>query len=90
MDINRTIRRKQVTHKGEALMNHRNKGVSTFSPGVSIRKLLKDVRLLCERLVADFNVHREVCAHVEGRVDVDELDAALPFDLLAQRAVLKG
>lgn len=31
----------------------------------------------------------EISTHVEGRVDVDELDAALRLDILAQGAVLE-
>src|SRR5665811_1690095 len=38
----------------------------------------------------DLNVHAEICPHIEGWVDVDQLEAALLFDLLAQRAVLQA
>ena len=50
----------------------------------------ENVGLLGEGVVADLDVHGEVGADVEGRVDVDELDAALRFDLLAQRTVLEA
>jgi len=35
--------------------------------------------------------HRDegIRAHVEGRVNVDQLEAALPFDFLAEGAVLQ-
>ncbi|HNP82599.1 MAG TPA: hypothetical protein PKN47_14140 [Nitrospira sp.] len=43
-----------------------------------------------EGLTADLDVHAEVRAHVEGRVDVDELQASGVFDLAAERAALEG
>jgi hypothetical protein len=39
---------------------------------------------------ADLDVHAEVGPDVEGRVDVDQLDAPLSLDLLAQRPVLEA
>jgi hypothetical protein len=49
-----------------------------LAPGVAVGDLLQDVRLLVEGLAADLDVHAEVGAHVEGRVDVDQLQPALP------------
>jgi hypothetical protein len=43
-----------------------------------------------EGLAADLDVHAEVRAHVEGRVNVDELEAAGVLDLAAERAALEG
>jgi hypothetical protein len=42
-----------------------------------------------EGLAADLDVHAEVRAHVEGRVDVDELEAARVFDLATERATFE-
>lgn len=36
-----------------------------------------------------FDVHRKVGPHVERRIDVDELQAALRLEFLAQRPVLQ-
>jgi hypothetical protein len=52
-------------------------------PGVSVGDLLQKVRLLVEGLASDLDVHREVGANVEGRVDVDELEATGVLDLAA-------
>jgi len=43
-----------------------------------------------EGFAADLDVHGEVRADVEGRVDVDELEAAGVLDLAAERAGLEG
>ena len=43
-----------------------------------------------EGFAADLDVHGEVRADVEGRVDVDELEAAGVLDLAAQRTGLEG
>ena len=43
-----------------------------------------------EGLTADLDVHAEVRAHVEGRVDVDELEATSLFDLASKRPGLEG
>ena len=42
-----------------------------------------------EGLAADLDVHAEIGADIEGRVDVDQLEAAGVLDLLAQRAALQ-
>jgi len=59
-------------------------------PGVAVGDLFEEVRLLVEGLAADLDVHAEVRAHVEGRVDVDELQPAGVLDLAAERAALEG
>ena len=66
-----------------------DEGIGPFAPGVAVGDFFEDVGLLGEGVVADLDVHGEIRAHVEGRVDVDQLEAALLFDLLAQRAVLQ-
>jgi len=42
------------------------------------------------RLVTDLDVHREVRPDIEGRIDVDHLDAALFFDLFPEGSVLQA
>ena len=59
-------------------------------PGVAVGDLFEEVRLLVEGLAADLDVHAEVRADVEGRVNVDELEAAGVLDLAAERAGLEG
>ena len=68
----------------------RDERVRALAPGVAVGDFFEDVRLLGEGVVADLDVHAEVGADVEGRVDVDQLDAAVGLDLLAQRAVLEA
>ena len=59
--------------------------------GVAVGELLEDVGLLGEGVaaVADFDIHTEIGSDIERRVDVDQLQAALLLDLLAQRPVLE-
>jgi hypothetical protein len=90
MHINTPILRQQIPHQHQPLVDHGNKGVRPFAPGVAVGDLFEDVGLLGEGVAADLDVHGEVCAHIEGRVDVDQLQPALLFDLLAQRAVLEA
>ncbi|MEI6787674.1 MAG: hypothetical protein WCL49_04260 [bacterium] len=42
-----------------------------------------------EGLAADLDIHAEVCADVEGRVNVDELEAARVLDLATECAALE-
>jgi hypothetical protein len=42
-----------------------------------------------EGLAADLDVHTEVRAHIEGRVDIDQLEASGLFDLAAERPGLE-
>jgi hypothetical protein len=49
----------------------------------------EDVGFLGERVVTDLDIHGKIRAHVKGRVDVDQLETALLFNLLPQRAVLQ-
>ena len=66
------------------------KRIRAAPPGVAVGDLFEEVRLLVEGLAADLDVHAEIRAHVEGRVDVDQLEAAGVLDLPAQRARLEG
>ena len=89
MHIDTPILREQVAHEDEAFVDHGDEGVRALAPGVAVGDLFQDVGLLGEGVAADLDVHGEIGAHVKGRVDVDQLEAALLFDLLAQRAVLE-
>ena len=90
MDVDASLTVHQVAHEDEAFVNHGNERIRAASPGVSVGDLFEEVRLLVERLAADLDVHAEVRAHVEGRVNVDELEAAGVLDLAAERAGLEG
>src|SRR5438445_3810242 len=59
-------------------------------PGVAVGDLFEEVGLFVEGLAANLDVHAEVRADVEGRVNVDELEAAGVLDLAAERAALEG
>ena len=90
MDVDAAIAVHQVTHEDEALVNHGDEGICAAPPGVAVGDLFEEVRLLVEGLAANLDVHAEVRAHVEGRVDVDKLQAAGVLDLAAERAALEG
>ena len=89
MDVNHAVFSKQIFHYGQTLVNHGEERVSALSPRVAVGDFFEDVGLLGEGVAADLDVHTEIRADIEGRVDVDQLDAALGFDLLTQRAVLE-
>ena len=89
MHINTPILGQQIPHQDQPLVDHGDEGIRALAPGVAVGDFFEDVGLLGEGVVADLDVHREIRAHVEGRVDVDELQPALLLDLLAQRAVLQ-
>jgi hypothetical protein len=89
MHINTPILRQQIPHQDQPLVDHGDKGIRALAPGVAVGDLFQDVGLLGEGVAADLDIHAEIRAHVEGRVDVDQLEAALLLDLLAQRAVLQ-
>ena len=84
--INRPILRQQIPHQDQPLVDHRDERIRTAPPGVAVGDLLEDVGFHVEGIAADLDVHREVGADVERRVDVDQLQAAGFLDLLAQRA----
>ena len=61
-----------------------------LTPGIPIGDLFKDVGLLGEGVFAYLNIHTEISADIEGRVDVDQFDAALIFNLFSQWSVLQA
>ena len=104
MDINASIFGQQIPHQRQPLVDHRDERVGTFSPRVAVGNLLQDVGFLGEGLdfagrtplaplirgvAPHFDVHRKIGPHVERRIDVDALQAALRLDFLAQRPVLQ-
>ena len=84
------ILREQIPHQHQPLVDHRDETIRPSAPCIPVRDLLKNTRLFRERLVTDFDVHREVCPDIEGRIDVDHLDAALFFDLFPEGSVLQA
>src|SRR5262245_1261838 len=76
MDVETSILSQQVSNEDEALIHHREVGVVTGSPRVSIRVFFEDRRLLDEPRVPDPDLDREVIACRERWVDVDEVDLA--------------
>ncbi len=89
MHINTPILRQQIPHQDQPLVDHGNKRIRPAPPGVAVGDLLQEVRLLVEGLAANLDVHGEVGADVEGRVDVNELQATRVLDLPPQRAALQ-
>ena len=89
MHVDAAIAVHQVAHQDEALVDHRDERIRAAPPSVAVGDLFEEVRLLVKRLAADLDVHAEVGAHVERRVDVDQLQAAGVLDLPAQRAALE-
>ncbi|MBT9177523.1 MAG: hypothetical protein DDT20_01857 [Firmicutes bacterium] len=89
MHINAAILCQQISHQHQSLVNHGDKRIGALAPGVAVGDLFQDARPLGEGIVANLNVHGKIRAHVKGRVDVDQLQAALLLDLLAQRAVFQ-
>ena len=90
MHINAPILSQQIPHENKALINHGDEAVRAFAPGVAVGKLFKHIGFFGEGVVADLNVHGEISAHVERRVNVNKLDAALLFNLFADGAVFKA
>jgi hypothetical protein len=88
--INAPLFRQQVPHQHQPFVNHADEGIRPPPPGVPVGDLLQQVGFLVEGLAADLDVHAEVGADVEGRVDVDELEAAGLLDLAAQGAGFQG
>jgi hypothetical protein len=78
----------QVVNQPKAFVNHRDKRIRAATPSVPVGNLFKKVRLLMKGLAADLDIHAEVRAYVEGRVNVDELQPAGVLDLSAERPAL--
>ena len=90
MHINTPILRQQILHEDQPLVDHGDEGIRALAPSVAVGDFFEDVGLLGEGVAADLDIHGEIRAHVEGRVDVNQLQPALRLDLLAQRPVFQG
>lgn len=86
MHIDTSLRVHQIAHQNQPFIDHSDEGVGAAAPGVAIGDLFEEVGLFVKGLAADFDVHGEVRADIEGRVDIDEFEAAGVFDLTAERA----
>ena len=84
MHIDTPLRMHQIPHQDQPFINHADERIRTASPGIAVGDLFEEVGFLVEGFAADFDVHGEVRADVEGRIDVDELEAAGVLDLAAQ------
>ena len=80
----------QIPHQDQPFVNHGDKGVRALAPDVAVGDLFQDIGLLGEGVVADLDGHGEIRAYVKGWINVNQLETALFFYLLAQRAVLQG
>ena len=69
---------------------HADEGIGTAAPGIAVGDLFEEVGLFVEGFAADLDVHGEVCADVEGGIDVDEFEAARVLDLTAQGPAFEG
>lgn len=81
VNVNRAIVRQEVTHEDQAFVEHCDEAICAASPGVPVRNLLQQVSLLVEGLIADLDVHTEICTYVEWRIDIDQLEAPCVLDL---------
>ena len=90
MNVDASILVHQIAHEDEAFVNHGDEGIRAAPPGVAVGDLFEEVGLFVEGLAANLDVHGEIRADVEGRVNVDELEAAGVLDLAAERAALEG
>src|SRR5947208_8041091 len=73
VDVDTPLAVHQIAHEDEAFVNHGDEGIRAAPPGVAVGDFFEEVRLFVEGLAANLDVHAEVRAHVEGRVNVDEL-----------------
>ena len=87
MHVNTAIISQKIAHQDQPLVNHCDKRISTLSPSVAVGDFFQDVRLLGEGVPTNFDVHREIRPHIKGRVNVNQFETTLLFNLLAQWAV---
>ena len=74
----------QIPHENQPFIDHRDERIRAPAPGIAVGDLFEEVGFLVEGFAADLDVHGEVRADVEGRIDVDEFQAAGVLDLAAQ------
>ena len=63
----------KIAHQDQSFVDHCDEAIRAAPPGVAIGDLFQEVRLFMEGLAADLDIHAEVGADIERRVDVDEL-----------------
>ena len=89
MHINTPILRQQIPHQHQPLINHGDERVRALAPCVPISQFFYDTRLFGEGVAADLNIHGKIRAHVKRRINVNQLDAALFFNLFTKRSVFQ-
>ena len=89
MHIDTPILRQQISHEDQPFIDHRYEGIRTFAPGIPVGDLLKNIRFFGKGILANLDLHREIRADIKGRINVDEFESALRFDLFTQRSVLE-
>ena len=89
MHINAPLRVHQIPHEDQPFINHGDEGIGAAAPGIAVGDLFEQVGFFVEGFAADFDIHGEVGADVEGRVNVDEFEAAGVFDLAAEGTALE-
>ncbi len=90
MHIDAAVLRQQIPHQRQPLVDHSDERICALSPGIAVGDFFQDVGLLGESVATNLDVHRKIRAYVEGRVNVDQFQPALLFNLLAQRAVFQA
>src|SRR5271157_107318 len=88
MHIYTPILTKQIPHQHEPFVDHGDKAVRALAPSVTVGYLFQDIGLFGKGVAADLYVRAEIRSHIKWRVNVNQLEATLLFNLLAQRAVL--
>ena len=86
MHIDASPLAQQIPHQRQPLEHHMQIGIRAFSPGIPVGDGFEDGLLLLESvaLFAELDLHREVRADVERRVDVNQID--LSAKLLEERS----
>ena len=90
VDIDESVVRHQVSDQDEPFVHHRQKRVTAGTPGVPVCQLFENRRRLGDFIVSDLNVYREICTHIEWRIDVDEFESTRVLDPLTHGAVRQG
>ena len=79
--------RQQRVHEFQPFIHHGEVRRNALPPRIPVSDFLDDGLFFLRRFAADFDVEAEVGADGEGRVNIDELQPALGFDVQAQGAV---
>ncbi len=89
MNIDTAIVGEKLTHQTETFVNHGDETVRALAPRITIGNLFENVRFLGESFFffAEGDFGREISAHIERRIDVDEFQSTGGFNLPAHRTV---